>query len=146
MNRPISTRNAPKTLRSVAWGTPRDAAVLERITTEEIPPILDYLESQVPAEGFLFGSLGIADVSIATFLRNAAFARYKVDATRWPLTAQYADRVLAQECFVKLQSFEAVMLRTRIPDHRTALAAAGAPLSAETMGTDAPRRGVMRLP
>ena len=128
------------------WGTPRDAAVLERITTEEIPPILDYLESQVPAAGFLFGSLGIADVSIATFLRNAAFARYKVDATRWPLTAQYADRVLAQECFVKLQPFEAVMLRTRIPDQRACLAAAGAPLSAETMGTDAPRRGVMRLP
>jgi len=59
---------------------------------------------------------------------------------------QYADRVLAQECFVKLQPFEAVMLRTRIPDQRTGLAAAGAPLSAETMGTDAPRRGVMRLP
>ena len=37
-------------------------------------PVLDYLELQLPAEGFLFGSLGIADISIAVFLRNAALA------------------------------------------------------------------------
>jgi hypothetical protein len=29
------------------------------------------------------------------FLRNAAFARYRVDVARWPLTS-VADRVLAQ--------------------------------------------------
>lgn len=126
------------------WGAARDLAVIQRITTEEIPPVFDYLESQLPREGFLFGSLGIADISIAVFLRNAALARHRVDAERWPVTAAHADRVLAQECFVKLQPFESVMLRTPIPQQRAALAAAGAPVSAETVGGAAPRRGVMR--
>jgi glutathione S-transferase len=126
------------------WGTARDRAFIDRIVSEEIPPVLDYLESQLPEEGFLFGPLGVADISIAVFLRNAAFARYAVDPRRWPRTAGFVDRVLAQECLAKLQPYEALMLRTPIPEQRTALAAAGAPVCAETVGGDAPRRGVLR--
>ncbi len=128
------------------WGSKRDRDVLERIVREEIPPVLDYLEGQLPAEGFLFGTFGIADLSIAVFLRNAAFARYAVDPQRWPVTARFADRVLAQDCFAKLQPFEAAMLRTPIAGQRAALSAIGAPLTMETLGTNVPRRGVMRLP
>ena len=126
------------------WGTPRDLAVIDRIVSGEIPPVLDYLESQVPAEEFLFGALCIADLSIAVFLRNAAFARYQVDPGRWPATARFVDRVLAQDCLAKLQPFEALMLRTPILQQRAALAAAGAPVCAETVGGSPPRRGVMR--
>ena len=125
------------------WGEPRDLAELERIRTDEIPPLLDSLEGQLPRDGFLFGSLGVADISIAAFFRNAAFARYHVDPVRWPVTAAYVDRVLAQSCLARLQTFETLMLRTPIRDHRNALQAAGAPLMATTYGTDTPRRGVM---
>ena len=128
------------------WGAPRDLAAIQRIVAEDIPPVVDYLEAQLPGEGFLFGTLGLADISIAVFLRNAAFARFHVDATRWPVTARFVDRVLAQDCLARLQPFEALMLRTPIPEHRAALAAAGAPLSAETVGGSAPRPGVVRLP
>ena len=100
------------------WGKTRDLAEIQRIVAEDVPPVLDYLETQVPAHGFLFGALGLADISIAVFLRNAAFARYRVDATRWPRTAGFVDRVLAQECLAKLQPFEALMMRTPIPDPR----------------------------
>lgn len=127
------------------WGAPRDLAAIQRIVAEDVPPVLDYLEAQLPGEGFLFGTLGLADISIAVFLRNAAFARFHVDATRWPVTARFVDRVLAQDCLAKLQPFEALMLRTPISEHRAALAAAGAPVSAETVGGSAPRRGVPRL-
>lgn len=126
------------------WGTPRDREVIQRIVTEEIPPVLDYLESQLPGTGFLFGTLGIADISIASFLRNAALARFTVDLERWPATARYVDRVLGEDCMAKLQPFEVVMLRTRIAEQRAALAAAGAPLSADTVGGEVPRRGVLR--
>src|SRR5512134_843078 len=40
------------------WGKPRDLAAIKRVVDEEIPPVLDYLERQVRAEGFLFGTLG----------------------------------------------------------------------------------------
>jgi len=127
------------------WGTPRDRELIERVVREDIPPVLDYLESQLPREGFLFGPVGIADLALAVFLRNAAFARYKVDPQRWPLTAGFADRVLALDCLARLQAYEALMLRTPIAEQRAALAAAGAPVSAESLGGDRPRRGVMRL-
>ena len=130
--------------RPCGLGTPRDLQAIERIVGEEIPPVLDYLESQVPREGFLFGALGIADIAIASFLRNAAFARYRIEPERWPVAAAFVDRVLGQDCFTKLQPYESVMLRTRIPGQRAALDAAGAPLPTETVGGDVPRRRVMR--
>ena len=128
------------------WGTPRDLAAIERITSTEIPPVLDYLETQLPAAGFLFGAPGIADISIGVFLRNAAFARYRIDVARWPVTAAFADRVLAQQCLTQLQPFETLMLRTPIAEQRAALLAAGAPVTAETVGGLVPRKGVVRIP
>jgi glutathione S-transferase len=127
------------------WGTPRDLAGIDRIRSVEIPPVLDYLEAQLPADGFLFGAPGIADISIAVFLRNAAFARYSVDVSRWPRTATFVDRVLAQDFLARLQQYEMVMLRTPIPGQRAALLAAGAPVTAETVGGPVPREGVPRV-
>jgi hypothetical protein len=47
--------------------------------------------------------------------------------------------------FAQLAPFEDRMIRTPIGEHRRVLAEMGAPISAETYGTNAPRRGVMRL-
>jgi glutathione S-transferase len=44
---------------------------------EELPTVLDYLEQQVPREGFLYGGAGIADISVAAFFRNLGFARQR---------------------------------------------------------------------
>jgi glutathione S-transferase len=127
------------------WGIPTDQEVLDRALQEDIPHVLDYLEGELPSEGFLFGALGTADVSIATFFRNAAFARYRVDAGRWPVAAAYVERVLATESFQKLVPFEKAMMRTPPADQRAALAALGAPLTATTYGTTTPRRGLMKI-
>jgi glutathione S-transferase len=127
------------------WGEKTDSAVLERTLNVEIPDVLDYLEAQVPREGFLFRSLSIADISIACFFRNAAFARFRVDGARWPLTAAFVERVLAVDSFEKLKPFEERLMRTPIPQQRAVLAEMGAPLMKETYGTTVPRRGVMRI-
>ena len=127
------------------WGEPTDQAVVDTTLNVEIPAVLDYLETQVPADGFLFGSLSIADVSIACFFRNAGFARFRVDAARWPLTAAFIERVLGIESFAKLKAIEDRLIRTPPSQHRSALAEMGAPVSAETYGTTTPRRGVMRI-
>jgi glutathione S-transferase len=126
------------------WGEKTDEAVLKQTLDHEIPHVLDHLESQLPAEGFLFGEVSIADISIACFFRNAAFARYTVDKARWPRTAGFVDRVLRLACFEQLKKFEDAMLRTPIPQQREKLAAMGAPLLAESYGTATPRRGIMR--
>jgi len=127
------------------WGEQTDSEVLEKTLREEIPHVLNYLETQIPAEGFLFGKVSIADIAIACFFRNAAFARFRVDSSRWPLTAAFVERVLEIESFERLKPIEDRLRRTPIAQQRTVLAEMGVPLTSETYGTDVPRRGVMRI-
>ena len=127
------------------WGKPTDEAILKRTLEVDLPDVLGYLETQLPASGFLFGEPSIADVSIACFFRNAAFARYSVDAARFPKTAAFVERALALPGFAKLKPFEDKMVRTPIPQQREALREIGAPLTRETLGTATPRPGVMPI-
>jgi glutathione S-transferase len=118
---------------------------VQKALTVEIPQILDYLESELPADGFLFGTIGIADIAIACFFRNAGFARFRVDAARWPRTAAFVARLLASDPLRRLQPIEDRLIRTPVAEHRAALAELGAPLTAETLGTPEPRRGIMQI-
>jgi glutathione S-transferase len=127
------------------WGEQVDRSIVDRAVNEEIPGILDYLEGLLPADGFLFGDVSIADISVAAFFRNAAFARYSIDAARWPKTAAFVTRVLALDAFARLRQFEDLSTRTPIDQHRAALRDAGAPVSDETFGTTRPRRGILRI-
>ena len=125
------------------WNEPTDQAVVKQALEVEIPCVLDYLEGQLPEQGFLFGELSIADISIACFFRNAGFARFSVDAGRWPRTAGFVARTLALPSFQKLAAIEDRMLRTPIPQQRDALREAGVPITRETCFSATPRRGVM---
>ena len=127
------------------WGRKTDETALQKTLAEDMPQVLDFLETQLPREGFCFGELSIADISVAAFFRNAAFARFRVDAGRWPLIAAFVERVLGLEAFVRLKPFEDKLMRTPIPQHRAALAELGAPLAAESYATAVPRPGIMRI-
>jgi len=127
------------------WGEKTDAEILDRTLQQDIPHVLDYLEGELPAAGFLFGTLSTADISVATFFRTAAYARYRVDPARWPVTAAFVDRVLATEGFIKLKPFEDIMMKTPPGHQRAALAGIGAPLTRESYGTATPRRGLMKI-
>ena len=132
------------TINPRVWGEKTDAAILKQTLEVDLPDVLDHLEAQLPAVGFLFGEVSIADVSIACFFRNAAFARYAVDAGALAPHGRLRRRVLAAEPFQHLAPFEERMLRTPIAKQRAALAEMGAPLSAESHATPdpAPRRDV----
>jgi glutathione S-transferase len=125
------------------WGRPRDLDGIARLMQEELPGVLDYLESQVPESGFLFdpARIGIADIALAVPFRNLAFARQRVDATRWPRTAAFVDRVLGAPALTSLQPFEERQVRTPIAQQRTVLAEMGAPLTERSWSGTAPRRG-----
>jgi glutathione S-transferase len=134
-----------KAIRPYVFGEERDEAVIDGALQRHIPRALDYLETQLPADGYLFDTLSIADIAIASMFRTAAFVRFAVDATRWPRSAAFVERVLAHEVFRKLARLEDVMLRLPVAEQRGALAAAGAPLTAETFGTSTPRHGLPRM-
>ena len=134
-----------KAIRRYVFGEGTDEAVVQETLERHIPRALDYLETQLPAEGFLFGTLSIADVAIAAMFRTASFVRFAIDAARWPRSAAFVARVWALEPFRKLAQLEDAMLRQPLAEQRAALAAAGAPLTAETFGTSVPRHGLPRM-
>ena len=136
----------PKIVHPIIWGESGDAARIEKTLAEDVPRELDYLEGQLPEAGFLFGEeIGLADIAIATFFRNGAYAGVEADPARWPRTAGFVGRALAHPCFAAFLPFEQAQLSTNPQGRRQALLAAGAPLTAETLGTREARKGVMRL-
>jgi len=128
------------------WGEPGDQARIAKTLAEDAPAALDYLEGQLPAEGWLFDDrIGIADIAIASFFRNAAYAEFEPDPARWPRTAAFVARTLAQPCIAELAKYEDVQRSVDIKGRRQALLDAGARLTAESVGTREARKGVMTL-
>lgn len=127
------------------FGETPDEAVVRKAREEELPDALDHLETQLPAEGFLFGDVGVADVAIAAFFRNATFVRYRIDANRWPRAAAFVERMHALPAFAALAEFEDRTLRTPVAQQREVLIDMGAPVAATTFGNIAPRRGIMKV-
>tara|TARA_R110001599_G_scaffold140340_2_gene320356 strand:- start:253 stop:1017 length:765 start_codon:yes stop_codon:yes gene_type:complete len=134
-----------KVVHPAVWGEPGDADRIAQAIDTAIPQALDYLEGELPGDGFLFGPLGLADIAIASFFPNARFAGYEVDAQRWPITAAFVERCLAHPAFAALAPFEQAQIRVSPQGRRAALLAAGAPLSETSYGLGTPRKGVMTL-
>ena len=134
-----------RVVRPAVWREPADEDRIAKAVNEDAPRALDYLEGELPAEGYLFGGMGLADIAIASFFRNAEYAGFTVDGARWPKTARFVAEVLAHPVLTKLLAFEDIQRSVDIKGRRQALLDAGAPLTAETLGTREPKRGMMRL-
>jgi glutathione S-transferase len=130
-------------VRRLVWGEEPDTAVVAKARDEGIPGALDYLEKQLPADGFLFGALSIADISIGSFFRNAEYAGFRIDAVGWPNTAEFVRRVLELPAFEALKRFEDATVGAPAGERRMRLTQVGAPLTTSTMMTRTPRRGVL---
>ncbi|MGA9581325.1 MAG: glutathione S-transferase family protein [Allosphingosinicella sp.] len=136
----------PKFVHPIVWGEPGDGARIAKTLAEDLPRELDYLEGQLPPDGWLFGDdIGLAEIALATFFRNGAHVGFEPDRERWPAVAAFVERALAHSCFASLLPFERVQLGTSPAGRRKALLEAGAPLTAETMAAREPRKGIMRL-
>jgi glutathione S-transferase len=132
-------------IRPSVWGEKGDRALVDKNLAEDVPTVLDYLESEAPAEGFRFGTLGLGDIAPACFFRNAGWVRFQIDAARWPRAAAWMARTLASPPFAKLAVLEDGVLRTPIAEQRERLRSLGAPISADTLAAASPRRGVMPI-
>jgi glutathione S-transferase len=129
-------------IRRHVWNESTDEERVAQALQSDIPKILDYLETVLPHDGFLFGECGVVDIAVASMFRNAALVRYEIDAARWPRSASFVNRVLDLPAFVLLRLFEKIMLSTPIPEHREALRDAGAPIAGETLGIPHPTRSL----
>ena len=91
---------------------PGDEAVAKAAECDELPPILDYLETVVPDDGgYLVGDgLTLADIAVAGPFANLGHLGIQWDRQRHPRTAAYAERILARPSFSQWVEREAAIL------------------------------------
>ncbi len=67
-----------------------DHEAVRKTVSEDLPPLLDYLESQLGDGAFVVGdTLSIGDVAIGSQMINLELAGFPPDAARWPKLASY---------------------------------------------------------
>jgi len=92
-------------------GMAGDEAVAAKAEAEELPPILAYLESVIPASGFLVGdSITLADISVTSGFVNLDHIGYELDAGAYPKLVAYIAAIKARPSFAKLIAAETAML------------------------------------
>ena len=94
---------------------PGDESVAAAAERDDLPPILDYLETVVPDEsGYLVGdNLTLADIAIASPFANFAHLGCRLDRSRHGRTSAYVERILARPSFASWIAREtAFMART----------------------------------
>lgn len=94
------------------FGRPCDEEAVKQAELNDLPPILEYLETVVPGEGgYLVGEdLTIADIAVAGPFANFRHTGTKVDPERYPRTVAYTDRILARPSFAQWVERETAML------------------------------------
>ena len=86
---------APRFLRQ-----PGDEAAAAAAEKDELPPILDYIERNIPDSGFLVGDrLTLADLAVASPFVNMALVNIRPDPAKLPKTKAYVDAILARPSF-----------------------------------------------
>ena len=125
------------------WNRPRDKEAIQKVIATDLPPIMGYLESKMPRDGYIFGTLSIADIALEVIFPNLSWARVEPDAARWPKLAAWLARLRAQEPFASLERAAGALMRIPPLEQRKALADLGFKLTAETYATPTPRPGPM---
>lgn len=84
-----------------------DIAAAQTAETEALPPLLHYLESQIPASGFLVNDqFGLADIAVTCPFVNLEHAQTVIDAGQYPKLTQYLSNMMERPEFAAIISKE----------------------------------------
>lgn len=87
-----------------------DTALADAAEAEELPPILDYLETMIPESGFLVGDrLTLADLAVASPFVNLDHLGLASDPARYPKTHAYIAAIHARPSFAPMIAAEKAM-------------------------------------
>lgn len=125
------------------YGLEPDTAAIAEVTDRLLPEALDWIEAQAPEHGFLFDRIGTADVTYASFFRNALLAGWTLDAERWPRTAAWIARVEEVPAFAETIRLEQIIVGVRMTERAQALRDAGQRVAERSYGGKEPRPSLM---
>jgi glutathione S-transferase len=93
----------PRIVAPLFFNRQPDEAAIQKAIDEELPPLFDYLESQLGDANALAGRrFSIGDIGIATQFVNLRHAGVGVDTKRWPKLARYVAAVHERPSFKAL--------------------------------------------
>lgn len=88
-----------------------DLAEADAAERDELPPLLDYLEGQIPDSGYLVEDrFTLADIAVATVLVNLNHCCPPIDGVRHPRIAAYLERILSRPSFAPIVERETAFL------------------------------------
>lgn len=108
-------------LKPLFFGEPGDEAIITQAREADAPEIFDYLEGLIPEEGFLFGDVTLADLSLAPAFFNARAVGLTPEPERWPRLAAWLDRMEAETPLGHLNQLAGKLMRTPLHAHRARL-------------------------
>lgn len=76
-----------------------DEAEVDRVQGSVAPDVLGYLENAADANGFVYGSLTIADIAIVSNLINYHYLGFRLDAERFPRLAALFSQAIRNSPF-----------------------------------------------
>ncbi|WP_411288890.1 glutathione S-transferase family protein [Phenylobacterium sp.] len=95
-------------------GREANLAEADEAQAVEFPKLVDYLESVVPASGFLVEDrITLADIAVASPFANLGHAGCPVNASTHPKAAAYLDAMLARPSYAGIIAKERAMLSGR---------------------------------
>ncbi len=92
-------------------GIAGDEEIAAKAECEELPPLLDYLETMIPESGYLVEDrLTLADISVASPFANLKHINVAVDPARHPRVFAYVEKILARPSFAPMIAQETKFL------------------------------------
>jgi len=109
-----------RAVRPLVLGQAGNTDAADKAEATALPPILDWLETQIPPSGFLVEDrLTLADISVASALVNLRHVSTILEGDRYPKVTAYAAALHARPSFAGIIAAE-----TRFLDKRRAATAA----------------------
>lgn len=103
-------------VRPGVWKQPRDDAAIAAALRDDLPDVMDYLDTVAPAEGFVCGDVTVADIAVAVHFAVLRWSRVDADLGSWPRTTAWVVRVEAVPALQKFTALGERFLTTRIAD------------------------------
>jgi len=88
-------------------GKPGDDEVAAKAQSDELPPIVDYLERIMPDSGFLVEDrLTLADLAVVSPFVNMSHTGWSVDPATHPKTAAFVEKILSRPSYAPVVAKE----------------------------------------
>jgi glutathione S-transferase len=127
------------------WKQPRDEAAIAMALRDELPSIMDYLESVAPEDGFVCGALAMADIAIAVHFANLRWSRTGVDLAAWRRTVAWIARVEQTPALARLTTLAERAMTTRGSERRALFGEMGIELTETSFAGKGFRKGPMSV-